>query len=285
MGIVKTADEYYITKAAFFDKYEKSVREWLRQNKSNEDIVTMIPFFEDGIVCPEVWFSKDNNFRPLFVLKETSIGIDDSMKLKEYYNFWGKQTRFDNVCDEFGDIRIGVNRFNSNNPWQRIVKLAYGMKNALEKDIRINYTDIVDMSFKKGKRNPNNVEGNPLYDYSTANTNYISTVNQISIINIKKVAGGTKTNSELSKTSKAYNKHLDGVLGDLFIQQIEELINPNIIVFCSPDISSIIKQKYGDRMLSKYICIDGYHPTMTRTELFYDNTIAQLSNRKTVLHK
>lgn len=275
---MNSADSYIKQKETLMCEYEQTVRQWMTELKLDETVIKMIPFLEDGVVCPRIWFKEGNDFRPLFVLKEASIGINSKSELEEYYRKW-KSTRFDHVGDEFGDIRIGVNKFKGNNPWIRIIKMAYGLKTAFESGTFCNYDDIVDVSFIKGKPNPNNISGDELYDNATANKNYISMVNQIAVINIKKIAGGTTTKCELSKATKNYTHHLKKPLDNLLYRQIVELIKPTVIVYCSPDISYLMKKVYGERLAEQFICIDGYHPTMTSTKDFYDNPIKEYIRR------
>lgn len=269
------AEEYLKCKEIFMGEYERSVRQWLKDRHSDESVVKMIPFFEDGIVCPAKWFEEQNSFRPLFILKECSVGKNYVSELKEYYEEWKGITRFDHVGDEFGDIRIGAKKFKGNNPWLRIVKLSYGLKTAFEERSFCNYEDVCDVSFIKGKSNPNNVSGGKVYEYATANEHFISMVNQIAVVNIKKVGGGTTTDSELSAETFDYFEHVEKPLGDLLYKQIVEMINPTVIVFCSPDISFLMKKTYGASLTDKYICLDGYHPTMTSNEKFYDRPVKQ----------
>ncbi|MBQ0027982.1 MAG: hypothetical protein KBS96_05200 [Lachnospiraceae bacterium] len=273
--IINCADEYQKAKALFMSEYENRVRRWLRERNSDETVVKRIPFFEDGIVCPSKWFEENCGFRPLFILKEASIGKDNIFELNDYYEEWNGQTRFDHVGDKFGDIKIGVNKFKGNNPWLRIVKLSYGLKDAYEKREFCRYEDIVDISFIKGEKNPNNISGESIYEYATANDKYISMVNQIAVINIKKVGGGTTTDSELSEETIGYFEHIESPLGEFLYKQIVELINPSVIVFCSPDISYLMKKAYGRSLTEKFICLDGYHPTMTSNEKFYEKPVKQ----------
>ena len=234
-------EDYYKQKELLMDEYENEVRQWLRKQHVKEDVVNYIPFFEDGVVCPERWFADGNEFRPLFILKEASIGIDNISELERYYEKW-QSTKFDHVGDEFGDIRIGVNKFKGNNPWMRIVKLAYGLKNAYATGTYCACENVCDVSFVRGKENPNNISGDPIYAYATVNKNYISMVNQIAVVNIKKIAGGKTTKSELSKATKDYSYHLDEPLAGLLYRQIVELIRPTVIIYCSPDISYYMKR-------------------------------------------
>lgn len=271
---MNSIDTYRKQKELFMSEYEKTVRQWMSDQKLNETVIKLIPFLEDGVVCPETWFKEGNDFRPLFILKEASIGIDCKSELEAYYQKW-KLTRFDHVGDEFGDIRIGVNKFKGNNPWMRIVKLAYGLKTAYETGLFCEYNTIVNTSYIEGKLNPDNVSGDSTYAHATANENYISMVNRIAVVNIKKIAGGTYAKSELSKATLHYSKHLDKVLADYLYKQIVEFIKPTVTVFCSPDISSVMKNAYGDKLIKQFICLDGYHPSRTSTEKFYNHTVKE----------
>ena len=62
------------------EEYEHRVREWLKDSGQNE-LAGKIPFFKDGATLPEKWFDPQNTFRPLFVLKEVSLGVDAILEI------------------------------------------------------------------------------------------------------------------------------------------------------------------------------------------------------------
>lgn len=266
-----SAKEYVSQKAKLMADYEKAVREWLR-NKGGigAEIADKIPFLCDGVATPEHWFSSGNDFRPLFILKEASIGINNVSELDSFLEKWGGITRFEHVEDPFGDIKIGS--FTS--PWGRVLKLTKGLEVMRLRNEHYGYYED-DFGFKcGGEENPNKITGNSKYDYRTANQNYLSTVDKIAVINIKKIAGGTSASSDLSTATQYYTRHLEAPLGELLLKQIE-LIDPTIIVFCSPEISRAFNGQFRTRLEEKYVCLDGYHPTRNSIARFYDYPINQ----------
>ena len=88
---MNSIDTYRKQKELFMSEYEKTVRQWMSDQKLNETVIKLIPFLEDGVVCPETWFKEGNDFRPLFILKEASIGIDCKSELEAYYQKWKLQ--------------------------------------------------------------------------------------------------------------------------------------------------------------------------------------------------
>ena len=55
--IMITVNEYITQKNKLLDEYESKVRNWLKE-KGKCDISEKIPFFRDGVVCPEKWFAE-----------------------------------------------------------------------------------------------------------------------------------------------------------------------------------------------------------------------------------
>ena len=202
-------EEFLCQRKDLMTRYEQEARAYLRKLGRKADFVEQIPFLADGVADANIWCNADNNFRPLFITKEASIGFDSVIGLPEYYRKWDGSTYFEHVDDPFGDIKIGVNKFASNNPWQRIIKLARGLELLCKNKEFHEYSSLNYFGFETGGlRNTNNVSGDPVYEFQTANENYISTVNQIAVINIKKLAGGTNVGSELSVESGFYLDHM-----------------------------------------------------------------------------
>ena len=88
--------EYILQKNELLDEYEERVRAWLKEN-DKYDISEKIPFFRDGVTCPEIWFKPENNFRPLFILKEVSLGKDYVRDIDGFMKTWGNQKHFEFV--------------------------------------------------------------------------------------------------------------------------------------------------------------------------------------------
>jgi len=262
-----SATEYREKKEKLMQEYEAAVRKWLKDNGKDE-LSEKIPFYRDGVTCPEVWFKENNNFRPLFILKEVSTGKNTIAELDDYLEVWGHKTCFEFAEDPFDDIKYGY--FTT---WQRIARLAKGLEEMYLSSTFCDYYKH-DFSFVDGGLeylgNNNGYRIN--HPCQTANTTYNEIINKIAVIDIKKVGGGTKTNSELStKGSVYYTSHIESPLDDLFIRQIK-LINPTVIICCgregggfSTGILKEIKEKCND-----IPWIDGYHPTYSSNENFYE---------------
>lgn len=117
-----SATEYKQEHTKLMSEYETRVRKWLKKN-GELTLADKIPFFKDGVTCPEKWFAPGNNFRPLFILKEVSLGVDRIADVDQFLNTWGNQTTFDFAENPFDDIKIG--RFPT---WRRIAALAKGLE-------------------------------------------------------------------------------------------------------------------------------------------------------------
>lgn len=271
-------EEFLCQRKDLMTRYEQEARAYLRKLGRKADFVEQIPFFADGVADANIWCNADNNFRPLFITKEASIGFDSVIGLPEYYRKWDGITYFEHVDDPFGDIKIGVNKFASNNPWQRIIKLARGLELLCKNKEFHEYSSLNYFGFETGGlRNTNNVSGDPVYEFQTANENYISTVNQIAVINIKKLAGGTNVGSELSVESGFYLDHISDEnesLKKLFIEQIE-LIDPSVIICCGKEYGKFTSAYLPSEIKEKYACkiIECPHPNRSSNESFYDMPI------------
>lgn len=270
-----SAREYVSQKKALISEYEDTVRMWLKSNgKIDPEAADKIPFLADGAAAPERWFSPGNDFRPLFILKEASIGINNLSELDSFLMKWGGATRFEHVEDCFGDIKIGVNKFEGRNPWIRVAMLAKGMETYFAEGRIPDYEELRIFQFKEGgKKNPDNVSNDPNYACQTANKEYLDIIDRIAVVNMKKLAGGTNAGSNMSIASGWYLDHISNEnpeLETLFIRQIL-MLDPTVIICCgienkkciSEYLPDAIKEKYADRIIS---CP---HPTRSSTQEFY----------------
>lgn len=228
-----SVEKYNYWKETFFEEYERNVRNWLIEEGTNPFFAYNMPFFRDGVVCPEKWFS-NNGFRPLFILKEVNTGLktDKDQQIEEdiegYNEKWGtKDTKYFNfVENEFDDIRIG--KFAT---WKKVVRLSIklekGDESYREVNLNVEGGTAISMDAPRGYR-----EGK--FKYTTGNTHYINAVNKIAVIDIKKIGGGETTDSWLSKQGKPYMDHLMRTSQQL-IQQVS-IIEPTVIISCcGPD--------------------------------------------------
>lgn len=254
-------NEYNNWKEVFFPKYEATVRNWLVENGTNLFVANNMPFFRDGAVQPKIWFSSE--VRPLFILKEVNTGIkaDNISEIENeigiYNKKWGvSDTKYFNfVENKFDDIQIG--KFAT---WKKIVRLGIKLTtdNETYKTIDLNAKYGIDVSenapqgYQEGK-----------YKYSTQNCNYISAVNQIAVIDIKKIGAGNLSDSIVSKQCLNYMEHLS-YTKELIVEQIS-ILNPTVIISCcGPENDEIIKNLYDDIKLKLGKNIDWYkvnHPS------------------------
>lgn len=271
----------YVEKNVVLQKeYEYRVRSWLKEQGC--DVYDTIPFFKDGVTCPKRYFDEKNKFRPLFVLKEVSLGFDEVNMLQTYNEEWGFVDKHN--CDfaenKFDDIRVG-----SFIDWIRVAKLAKGLKEVyLGNEKPCYYGENMDMSFSEGGeeytgpiekyRKKDKKKNKYYYKNRTNNTNYIETMDRVAVIDIKKVGGGTWAGSPLSKATKHYLYHIEP-FEDLLTRQIE-LINPTVIVCCGRDGGNI--RKYLSNVEEKVSCkiwLEGYHPRMSSNKNFYDGPVSE----------
>ena len=128
--------------------------------------------------------------------------------------------------NEYDDIRIG--KFAT---WKNIVRLALKIisNDDTYKSVDLNATfgKQVSESYPQGYH-----EGK--YFYTTGNSNYIETVNQIAVIDIKKIGAGDVTDSLLSLQGKSFMEHLHYTRQTL-VEQICSINPTDIICCCGPD--------------------------------------------------
>lgn len=267
-----TAEEYQRERTPLLEEYESRVRAWLKDVSNFKELSEQIPFFRDGVVCPEVWFQEDNSFRPLFVLKEISLGINCVPELPQYLETWGYPKRFEFVENPFDDVRVGTFK-----QWQRIACLAKGMEQVHEGVNDRSYREL-DFSFKPGgEEYSGDVEGykTEKFQLRTANPVYNSIINRIAILEIKKVGAGQSVRSKLSLATKYYSRHIEP-FEDLICRQIE-LMNPTVVVCLGRESGACISKLLENvkAMTADRPWIDGWHHSRSSNLHFFDEPIAE----------
>jgi len=267
-----TANEYRKENSKLMAEYETSVRKWLKE-KGKDSISEKIPFFRDGVVSPEKWFEKGNEFRPMIILKEVSLGVDEVEKLDDYLAVWGNQKHFEFVENPFDDVRIGIFK-----QWRRIARLLKGLEDVFYGEEIQDYYKY-NFDYMPG----NEIYTGPIEGYKTdgyksgrtANPLYNDIISKMALFEIKKVGGGTKVGTNLSLESIHYIEHIEP-FKELMIKQIK-LINPTVIICCGVEnkqcisgLLSEIREKTGDR-----IWIDGCHHTRSSNANFYYKPIEE----------
>ena len=272
-----TAQEYRIENEKLMEKWEKDCRDWLRNEGRDSYLVENIPFFRDGVVCPEVWFEKGNTFKPLVILKEVSLGIDSVKKLPEFLETWPGKTFFKFAECPFDDIRVG--KFPQ---WKRIAKLAKGLEevqNGIENCDY--YGKNKDYHFVPGEMYTGEINGykDPKrYLIRNANANYNEIINKIALLELKKVGGGTYVNSSLSLASEHYFSHVEKFRDNIY-KQIE-LIKPTMIICLGKENGEFVGKNQILADIRKDITekdgiawIDGWHHSRSSNVNFYEKPL------------
>lgn len=260
---MKTAAEYRKQNARLMEEYEQKVRRWLRKD-DKYNIADKIPFFRDGVTNPEVWFTEGNNFRPLFILKEVSIGKESAEELTCYLEEWGNPKYFEFAENPFDDIKNG--QFSQ---WRRIARLAKGLEKVYHESVIPEYY-CFDLDYKKGNiKYDGDIEGYKKYKPLTANKEYIDIINKIAILEIKKVGGGKTVGLEISKATKYYSEHIEP-FADLLAKQIE-LIDPTVIICLGRENEACISKLFNNikPSIKERIWLDGYHHVLSSNDNFY----------------
>jgi len=264
---MKSINEYVSEKNLLLDKYEKRVRTWLKKDDKH-NISEKIPFFRDGVVCPEVWFAPGNDFRPLFILKEVSLGIDEIKCLDCYLETWGNQKTFEFIENPFDDVQVG--KFTL---WRKIVALAKGLCD-VHNGLSVPEYDIGSFAYMPGgQKYTGNIKGYIDYGEVTANPLYNEFVKKIAVLEIKKIGGGRSVGSELSLATKYYSEHINP-FEDLILEEIE-LINPTVIICCCKEFLTGKLLKSIESKTNGIEWIYGCHPTMNTIENFYFAPVKQ----------
>lgn len=253
-------NEYTKKREALLTRYEEAVREWLKTD-DKYNIADKVPFFCDGVTCPEIWFQSNNEFRPLFILKEVSLGVDSINELDGFLKTWNEQTRFNFVECPFDDVKIG--RFTL---WKKIAALANGLENVyIKKSIR--EYDINAFEYIKGEEYKGKIDGYIKYGARTSNALYNDVINKIAVLEIKKIGGGRSVGSELSICTRHYIEHI-APFKDLIIEQIK-LIDPTVIICCSKEFNTLGLLREIENQTNDVKWIYGCHPTFNSIEAFY----------------
>ena len=263
-----TAQEYRSKHEELMAKWESEARSWLL-NTRNDDLAQNIPFFRDGVTCPEVWFEDNNSFRPLFILKEVSTGKNKIDEVQDFLSIWGNKRTFEFAQYEFDDIKVGT--FSQ---WKRIARLAKAFETVHNGTFPCDYSKY-DMSFwDNGKLYSGNILGykDPEGKNSkrTANPTYNDIINKIAILELKKVGAGQTVTSELSLATEYYTNHIEKFKSNLS-EQIK-LINPTVIIGLGRENGKCITELLKDNNINvdNYIVIEGYHHTRSSNANFYD---------------
>lgn len=275
-----TVKEYYEKKEILLTEYEKAVREWLSKDfkrpngrktfKGNPELAEKIPFFRDGVVCPEVWFEKGNDFRPLIILKEVSIGKNKICELDDYLKEWCNTKQFEFVENPFDDVRVGT--FSQ---WARVAKLIKTLEATYNNENDFDYNKY-NLSFESSKEYySGNIDGYKDKDHfqRTGNKEYRRITDRMAIMEMKKVAGGQDVGSELSTATRHYTDHIAPFKE--FIEKQIELINPTVIIFCGREYGGCIRKLFEDNGIDRNnrIWIDGYHHILSSNEHFFDEPV------------
>lgn len=262
--------QYRKEKESLMVEYENRVRAWLSDD-NNIELAEQIPFFRDGITCPEVWFQENNSFRPLFILKEVSLGVDKIQELPQFLETWGHPHYFEFAENPFDDIRVGT--FSQ---WRRIARLAKGLEEIHAGASDCDYYKYNFDFMPGGAVYTGNVDGykSDMNCQRTSNSIYNSIIDKIAVLEIKKVGAGRNAKSELSLATKHYTEHITP-FQDLICRQIE-LINPTVVIClgrengaCISRLLEHVKANTEDRLW-----IDGYHHTYSSNLHFYNEPIA-----------
>lgn len=262
-----TASEYRKENQKLLFEYENRVRKWLFDNY-NRDIANEIPYMRDGIVCPETWFAEGNDFRPLIILKEVSLGINKVSELEFFLKLWGNQKQFNFVENDFDDVRIGT--FTQ---WQRIAKLLKGLEEIHNGALSCDYYKYDLRFIPGGELYSGNIDGYRKYNCEkTSNNIYNSIVDKMALMEIKKVGAGQTVGSELSLQTGYYTEHIEP-FKDLLCRQLE-LINPTVIICCGRE-NGCISQMLGfvKSNTKERLWIDGYHHTRSSNLHFYEEPL------------
>jgi len=251
-----TAEKYREKHEALMKEWAKEVREWTETDGI---------FYVDGVFDPDTWFN-ENKFKPLFILKEVNEQDpeaakaelekqDEEFKNKKFINFVG--------IDEKGN-----DPWKGKGMWGRIGILARAM---FEMKIKENSIYHADYDQVRGEMNE---------------AGHQSTCRQIAIINLKKLAGGSNTASEKSKSTLCFECHAKYFYNKL-MEQIR-LIQPTVIICCGKDsVIGCLRAAKEDVSITidwdgeshNIPLINGYHPQQTSNENFFYKTLEQMNER------
>lgn len=228
---------------AYLKEHLALMKEWEQEGRkwigSFKDKESRATFYSDGVIDPEVWFEKGNETRPLFVLKE--VHENEPNNSNEYINFVGTEE----------DIWKGKLR-----TWKIVAVLARGIFSVIENNGEV-----------------------PNYDesYYMDEKSYQAVLKRITVINLKKFAGGKSVDDAYSKKTVMFHKHAEFAEEEqrLYLTKQIKLISPNIIICCGVGIIDYIKpiaDKLGIGMV-----LEVNHPSRIKSrETFYHDTLERL---------
>lgn len=246
-------------------EFEDNVRSWLAKIDPDSGVSAKVPFFRDGVTCPDIWFNEDNDFRPLFLLKEVNIGTNN---IDDFLKQYDGMTRFEFAEYDFEDIRVGTLP-----TWKKVAKLAKGLEQAHAGFEICDYNKFDFTFMPGGKRYEGSIKGYSADEhiFQTANACYNDIIGKIAVMNIKKVGAGSSTGSGLSCQTGHYLKHLNEFQG--LLQKQIDLIDPTVIICLGREAGNLIRKKLYPSE-KNILWIDGYHPrARVRIDLFYTQPI------------
>lgn len=258
-----TVNEYITKNDELMANWEKACREWLREKKKEDKrIIPDATFYKDGVFDPVVWFSENNQCRPLFILKE--VHEKPLREKRLFVNFLGSYKGINDrdFCQEKADYDL----WDGERTWRRLAMLAQGLLQVQESNEYPNYE-----LFDKPQFDIDNI---PIEDESLSK--YRSVLGRIAVINLKKMPGGSSDNSQESKRTICYPEHVKRY-SDKLKYQIG-LIDPTIIVCCG--ITSVMQCVNGLGIHGVPIR-ESYHPaSRVSTARYYDDFLLGLKNRR-----
>lgn len=251
MSIEEYREEYL----EFMKQWAKELREW-----TNSDGF----FYLDGIFDPETWFAKENDFRPLFILKEAH-----EQKCEEAEAEAKKFIEIEKCVNFVGTGDCGSDPWKGKRMWKRVGKLAAAMFR-----MRMGEEDIPDYDSVINDANATQED---------IETEHQKICRKIAFINLKKLAGGSLANSEKSKSTLCFECHAQH-FHEKLMNQIR-MIRPNVIICCGKDtVIECLGIKKDDTYLEiiengithKIPVVNGYHPQQTSNENFYSSTLTKM---------
>ena len=232
-----TAQQYKDEHKKLMDRWKIECREWAHCNAT---------FYLDGAFDADIWFDKNNNFRPLFVLKEVNEATSEA---NDCVNFVGT-----------GDD--GSDPWKGEGMWSSIGALAVAMF-----QMHKNPLTIPDYNLVRATMN---------LQQPDIETERQRACRKIAVINLKKLAGGTNVNSEKSQSTLGFTCHAQR-FADNLAQQIK-ILKPTVIICCGKTVvANCLDMKNGK--ICSIAAIDGYHPKQNSTENFYYKTLREMQDR------
>lgn len=220
-------------------KYENMVREFVRKQGGNPD---NYKFFRDGVVNESKWNEADN-IKVLFLLKE----VNDQCEYSEeeiLENGWLSLVNKKDVPDIFEEYM-----------WRKLAFIYKGICEAIKNDCEADPEQWTYFRTEEGKNS-----------FSKEEQEYW--INKVAVMNLKKLGGGGYADKEKSSYTVHYKEHCEEFA--LQIKEQIEMISPDIIVCCSPEVYDNLnrkvfgfKKKQGNFPIynENILIVEGYHPT------------------------